>query len=266
MSLSDTYWSGRKRSSFSFEVERLSCHIDAQDQQLRDLRSLVRREDSRIVALSEQLNRSQADLESTSTRFNQLAGEIPADIADLSDRLATILNAATAEAEEIRTEARRFAETIRIEAEERAAGIITEAELEHRSAAELRADLEAQSKQIRIDITELRQQATLNAAEIVRDAESQVEDMLTRANRDVSAQLAVAQAKLDELSHARANIVTQLQDFYEQFNALDRPVETDRRVPAISLISSAPTHLRSAYPAHAHDDVEMIHESLGDVG
>ncbi|MBY0442873.1 MAG: M protein [Mycobacteriaceae bacterium] len=262
MSLSDSHWSGRKRS-FSFEVERLSCHIDAQDQQLKDLRSLVRREDSRIATLSEQLHRSQADLELTASRFNALAGEIPADIADLSDQLSAILNAATAEAEEIRAEARQFAESIRIEAEERAAVVLTEAELEHRSAAELRASVEAQSKQIRVDIAELRQQATLNAAEIVRDAENQVEEMLTRAHRDVNAQLAAAQAKLDELSSVRANIVAQLKDFYEQFTALDRSVETDRRVSSICVVPSVSAHKRSAHSAH---DVVMMHETLGDVG
>ena len=224
---------------------------------------MVRRDDSRIATLSEQLHRSQADLEITASRFNAMAGEIPADMADLSDRLSTILNAATAEAEEIRAEARQFAETIRIEAEEQAAVVLTEAEMEHRSVAELRADLEAQSKQIRVDITELRQQATLNAAAIVRDAETQVEEMLTRAHRDVNAQLAAAQAKLDELSRVRASIVAQLKDFYEQFTALDRSVETDRRVSSICVVPSTSTQIRSA---HLAPDVAMMHEALGDVG
>jgi chromosome segregation ATPase len=255
----------------SYEVEQLSARIERQDQQLSDLLALARRGDSRIVTLREQLSRSRAEMESMSARFTELAGTIPADVGKLEDRLAAVLNAATAEAEEIRADALRFGETVRTEAEERAARIVAEAQLEYQQATELRSDMEAQSKQIRDDIARLREQAALNAAQILAEAESHAEEMLAQVQRDIDAQCATAEAKLDELNLVRAKIVAQLQDFYAKFNALDRPAERVDRITVISVasaLSDLPSShdLRSSYGAHAARDTEIAPRSLGDVG
>src|ERR1700733_3529037 len=185
---SDTYPNGRKRTHVSFEVERLSQLVESQDQQLSDLRALARRGDSRIAELGEQLRRSQGELESMSSRFYQAAAEIPADVEQLGDRLCGVLNAALVEAEEIRAEAHQFAETTGVQAEERAAAIIAEAQLEYESAAKLWADLLAKSEQARADIAQMREQATLEGAQILAEAESLAREVLARVQRDVDAQ------------------------------------------------------------------------------
>ncbi|WP_025735617.1 hypothetical protein [Mycobacterium genavense] len=87
------------------------------DEEYDELHVSAQRRRSHVGALSQQLCSSQAELKSTSAHFTELAGEIPNDIAGLSDRLSRILNAAAAEAEETRAEARQFAATVQIEAE-----------------------------------------------------------------------------------------------------------------------------------------------------
>ncbi len=197
-------------------------------------------EDKRILELNEQLSRSRADLESTSARFKRLADQIPADVTGLSDRLSNILVAAAQEAEDIHAEALRFAETVRAEAEGDAARIITEAKLEYQSAIELRVALEAATRQTEADIAHLRKKAALNAAEILAEAKKEAEDTLARVQRDVDAQISRAQARLDELSQVRANIVAQVNGFYERFNRLD--VQQDQPIGPGML----PIHVRYA--------------------
>ncbi len=258
-----------KRVSFdvesSFEVERLSLLVAGQDQQLSDLRELARRGDSRIADLGEQLNRSQAELESMSLRFHQEAAEIPADVEHLGDRLCAVLNTATVEAEAIRAEAHQFAETTRVEAERRAAEIIADAKLEYQSAAKLWADLLAQSNQVRADITQLREQATLEGAKIIAEAESLAAEVLARVQRNVDTQIAAAQAKLDELKQVRVKTIAQLKSFYDRFTALERPV---REIDPAQIISFAPVPLDPSlsYGAHSAPDIDPPQESLGNVG
>jgi hypothetical protein len=261
----DTYPNGRKRPHVSFEVERLSQLVESQDQQLSDLRALARRGDSRIAELGEQLRRSQGELESKSLRFYQAAAEIPADVEQLGGRLCGVLNAALVEAEEIRAEADQFAETTRVQAEERAAAIIAEAQQEYESAAKLWADLLAKSEQARADIARMREQATLEGAQILAEAESLAGEVLARVQRDVDAQITAAQTKLDELNQVRAKTIAQLKYFYDRFTALEYPVREIDAVRTISL-APAPSRTYSTYGAHAAHDVGMTHESLGDVG
>ncbi|SOJ53308.1 hypothetical protein MSIMFB_00808 [Mycobacterium simulans] len=246
-------------------MERLSQLVGSQDQPLNDLRALARRGEARIAELSEQLSRSQAELESMSLRFSQAAAEIPADVDHLGDRLCGVLNAAMAEAEEIRAEAHQFAEATRVEAEERAARIIAEAKLEYQAAAKLWTDLLAQSKQVRTDITRLREQATLEGSKILAEAEALAGDVLSRVQRDVDAQIAVAQTKLDELNQVRAKTITQLKFFYDKFTALESPV---REVDPVRTIFLTPVHsdTSSAHGAHSACDAGITHELLDGVG
>jgi chromosome segregation ATPase len=238
----------------NFGLESLTHQADTHDEQFGDLHASAQRSESRIVALSQQLSTSQADLESTSARFNELAGEIPADIAGLSDQLAKILNAATAEAEGVRSQARQYADTVQIEAEQHAARLITAAEAEYDSASSLRADLEAQRKQMRTDIARLREEAAVNAADILREAKDTAEEMLAGVQRDIDVQLTLAQAKLDELIALRAKIATQLRDFYDKFTDLDGTA-TPRGLVAQWASDSADS--RRSYGAHAVAEVDL---------
>ncbi|WP_082946080.1 hypothetical protein [Mycobacterium sp. E1747] len=240
-------------------AERLTYQVEKHHQQSSDLRALARRSESRIVALSEHLSRSQAELESTSARFNELAGAIPSDVAGLSAQLSRILNAATAEANDIRAEAQQFANAARVEAEERASKILTEAQLELDSATTLRVDLEAQGSEVRADIARLREQAHQEAAEIISEAKDTAEQMLARAQRDIDRQLAVAEAKLDELRQVRAHIATQLTHFYDKFNQLEGSFVGTDRVPPVHLASDS-LQLPPSYGAHAATE---IHRSIG---
>lgn len=249
----------------NFEVELSTFHVEPHDEQFNDVRALGRRSESRIATLSEELSRSRADLESTSARFNQLAGEIPVDVAGLSDQLSRILNAATAEADGIRAEARQFAEAVRAEAEERATRIISETQLEYESVTALRADLEAQSKQIRADVARLREQAALNAANIMSEAKDTAEEMLARAQRDIDAQLAVAQANLDELIEVRANIASQLRDFYRKFNQLDGCIVPTDPTQTICLVSDS-SELGPGHGAHAAVEADLTQQAFRSIG
>ncbi|BBY23668.1 M protein [Mycobacterium stomatepiae] len=265
MSVSEADPYGASRKLLNFEVERLTCHVETRDEEFADLRALARRSESRIVALSEQLSRSRADLESTSTRFSELAREIPTDVAGLSSQLSRILNTANAEADEIRAEAQRYADAIRVEAEDRAARIVGEAQLEYESASTLRADLEAQAQQIRAHVARLREDAATKAADIVRDAKDTAEEMLARVHRDVEAQRVLAQAKLDELVQVRANIATQLRDFYEKFQQLDGSVVRIDHLEGVRL-GSDPSDSLPVHGAHAAPDRDLTHEALRSIG
>jgi hypothetical protein len=237
---------GHPGTRLGFGGERLHSQVEKREGEFSDLRVLAWRSESRIVALSEELSRSRADFESTSARFNELAAGVPADIAGLSSQLSRILNAADTEADEIRAAAHRYADAVRIGSEERAAEIIAEAQHELESATALRADLEAHSAQTLADIAGLREQAALNAADIVRDAKAAAEEMLAQVHRDVDAQRALAQAKLDELIQVRANIADQLKNFYDKFNKLDDSVGPVRRVESVCLdpVALTPEALR----------------------
>jgi chromosome segregation ATPase len=243
----------------NFGLESLTRQADAHDEQFGDLRASAHRSESRIVALSQQLSSSRADLESTSARFNELAGEIPADIAGLSDQLSRILNAATAEAEGVRAEARQYADTVQIEAEQHATRLITEAQAEYDSANSLRTDLETQGRQMRADIARLREEAALNAADVLREAKDTAEQMLAGAQRDIDAQLTLAQAKLDDLISVRAKIATQLRHFYEKFAELDGTA-THRGLVAHWASDSADS--RRTHGAHAVAEVDSTHGTV----
>jgi hypothetical protein len=239
---SDANLHGRIPKSLSLEVERLSWRIERQNEHLTDLGAMVHRSDPRVV-LREQLSRSEAELVSTSARFNEVAATIPDDIGHLADRLSAILNAAAVEAKEIRAEAHRFAETVRVEAEEHAA----------RTGAEARAD-----------IARLREQAIFDATKILAEAETQAEEMLASVQRDIDAQVVAARVNLDELGQVRAKIVAQLEGFYHKFNAMEC---SGREVDPVRTISLAPfpSDLRSAYGAHSAHNVEVSRGPLGDV-
>ncbi|HET9876611.1 MAG TPA: M protein [Mycobacterium sp.] len=199
---------GQAHSSASFEVERLSHQFDAHYAagSTNDIRSLVPRAGSRIAALTDQLNKSQANLESTSARFSELASAIPGDIANLSDRLSGILTGAMAEADDIRAEARRFAQDIQSSAEKQAAAILSEAKAERQSVTELRSELETQQKEIEVYAARLREQAIWSAVEIMKDAETQAVEILTQMNSSINTHITEAQARLNELMEARSRI------------------------------------------------------------
>lgn len=226
--LDDLYPLDHPNRSANFEVERVSVQIDAHYavSAVSEVQTQAPRPGSRIVAMSNQLSRSQANLESTSARFNELASAIPSDIADLSDRLSGILNGALAEADDIRAEARRFADEARHAAEQQAAVLLTEARVERQSAVELRAELEAQHKQLRVHAAQLRQQAVLSAAEIMKDAESQALEILSQMNQNINTQVAEAQLRLNDLMDARGKIIDQIRRSTAQ--AIESPgVATD---------------------------------------
>jgi dsDNA-specific endonuclease/ATPase MutS2 len=130
---------------------------------------------------------------------------------DLSDRLSGILNGATAEADDIRAEAQRFADELRGAAEKEAAAILDDAEAQRREAAELRAELETQHKQLRLHAAQLRRQAVMSAAEIMKEAENHASEILTEMNKAINTHVADAQLRLTELMDARAKIVDQIQ-------------------------------------------------------
>lgn len=215
--------------------------------------------------LRDQLVRSQAELESTSARFSEVAAAIPDDIGFLGNRLSAIFHAASSEAEEIRDEAHRSAETVRANAKQEAAAILAEAQLDYQLATKLREDVEAQNVQARADIARVREQANLDAAETLADARSHAEEMLVTVQGQVDAQVAAARIKLDELNEVRAKVVAELKNFYDTFNALERPWgEAD----SVRAISSAPpvTGSQSAHGTHSARNVASAHPSLGDVG
>ena len=245
-----------------FEVERLSYRLESQEQLLHELRT--RRRDSRLLAMREQLNRSQNDLESTSARYAQLAKAIPEDVADLSGQLSTILKAAMAEGDQIKAEARASAEAIRGESERNAIELVREAQLEFEAAAELRSGLEAQTREVHAEITQLQEQVAINAAEIIREAQHEAEEILAGVNRDVEAQLELARAKLDELSRMRSSIVTQVQEFYERFHVLNGSVEPDYLVTSMAQTPAAHNRDSATHGAHAAEGANVARESFGD--
>jgi len=203
-----------------FELERVSQHIDEHyaTGTVSDIEAHLPRSGSRIVALTNQLSKSQANLESTSARFNELASAIPGDIVDLSDRLSGILKGAMAEADDIRGEAQRFADQLRTAAENEAALILKDAEAQRREAAELRAELETQHKQLRVHAAQLRRQAVMSAAEIMKEAENHASEILTEMNEAINTHVADAHQRLNELMDARAKIVDQIQRSTVQVN------------------------------------------------
>lgn len=224
----DSYPLDHTHSSASYEVERVSLQIDAHYAKgtVSDIEARMPRDGSRIIALTNQLSESQANLESASARFNELASAIPGDIVDLSERLSGILNGAVAEADDIRAEAQRFADGLRRAAEDEAAAILDDAEAQRREAAELRAELETQHKQLRAQAAHLRRQAVMSAAEIMREAESHASAILTEMNQAINAHVVEAQRRLTELMDVRAKIVDQIERSTTQVN---RPTEVSRQ-------------------------------------
>jgi hypothetical protein len=209
----DSYPLDHTDSPAGFELERVSQQFDSHYAQgtVSDTEAHLPRAGSRIIALTNQLSKSQANLESTSARFNELASAIPGDIVDLSDRLAGILNGAMAEADDIRAEAQRFADELRGATENEAAAILDDAEAQRREAAELRAELETQHKQLRVHAAQLRRQAVMSAADIMKEAENHASEILTEMNKAINTHVADAQHRLNELMDARAKIVDQIQ-------------------------------------------------------
>jgi len=245
----------------SFEVERLSYRLESQEQLLNELRT--RRRDSRLLAMREQLNRSQTDLASTSARYAQLARAIPDDVADLSGQLSTILKSAMAEADQIKAEAHASAEAMRGEAERNAIELVREAQLEYEAAAELRSGLEAQTREVHAEITQLQEQAAINASEIIREAQHEAEEILAGVHRDIESQLELARAKLDELSRMRTSIAAQIHEFYERFRVLGS-VEPDGLVGDMAPTQAAYTPGPTAHGAHAAADATVEREYFGD--
>ena len=246
----------------SFEVERLSYRLESQEQLLNELRT--RRRDSRLLAMREQLNKSQTDLTSTSARYAQLARAIPEDVADLSGQLSTILKSAMAEADQIKAEAHASAESIRVEAERSAIELVREAQLEFEAAADLRSGLEAQTRDVHAEITQLQEHAAVNASEIIREAQHEAEEILAGVHRDVDAQLELARAKLEELSRMRSSIVAQVQEFYERFHVLNRSVEPDALVGGMAPAPAAHNGVITTHGAHTSEGATVIHEHFGD--
>lgn len=193
------------------ELEPVSFPIDTHYavDSTDDLRSLVPPSGSRIAALTDQLHRSQANLESTAAQFTELASAIP---GDLSDRLSGILTKAMAEADDIRAEARRFAQEIQGSAEKQATEILDQARAERRAVAELRAEVEAHRRQIQVHASRLREQAILSAVEMMKEAESQAAEILTRMNSNINMHVAEAQTRLNELMQARSKIMDRITD------------------------------------------------------
>jgi len=202
------------------ELERVALQIDSHYVQdtVSDIEAHMPRDGSRIVALTNQLSESQANLEAASAQFNELASAIPGDIGDLSDRLSGILNGAVAEADDIRAEAQRFAGEVRAAAKREAATVLADAEAQRREAAELRAELETQHKHLREQASHLRRQAVLSAAEIMKEAESHASMILTEMNQAITGHVADAQRRLAELIDARAKIVDQIERSAGQVN------------------------------------------------
>jgi hypothetical protein len=247
----------------SFEVKRMSWHTERQE--VSEQRAVVLSGGSRIAMLRDQLGRSQAELESMSARFTEVAATIPDDVGFLGDRLSAIFNAASMEAEEIRSEARKFAETVRANANEDAAGILAEAQLDYQLAAKLRDDMEAQTGQARADIARLREQSSQDAAETEAEAKSQAEEILVAVQRQVDTQVTAASTKLDELLQVRAKVVAQLKNFYDSFTTLEHPWAEVDSVRGGSLTPIEP-ELRSQHGSHSVYDADVAHGSLGDVG
>ncbi|WP_067973430.1 M protein [Mycolicibacter icosiumassiliensis] len=216
----DWYQLEHEQRPRGLELERLSLQIDSHYAQgtVSDIEAHMPRDGSRIVALTNQLSESQANLESASAKFNELASAIPGDIVDLSDRLSGILNGAVAEADGIRAEAQQFADELRAAAENEAAAILADAEAQRREAAELRAELETQHKHLRAQASHLRRQAVLSAAEIMKEAESHASAILTEMNQAITSHVADAQRRLAELIDARAKIVGQIERSTGQVN------------------------------------------------
>jgi len=198
-----------------------------------------------------------------SERFSEVAATIPDDIGHLGARLAGILNAAAAEADEIRAEAVRFVDAIKVEAEQNATRTVAEARLEYESAVKLRLELEARSEQAAADIARLRQQATQDAESIVAEAETRAEEILVRAQLSVNSRVEAARDNLDSVVSVRAMIVEQLEDFYRRFLALERSTgDLDRvRIPSAS---EASADVRHRHGTHSILSTEAAGEPLGD--
>lgn len=227
----DSYPVDHTRESAGFELERVSQEIDTHfaTGTVSDVETHLPRAGSRIIALTDQLSKSQANLESASARFNEVASAIPGDIVDLSDRLSGILKSAMAEADDIRSEAQRFADQLRAAAENEAAAILRDAKAQRREAAALRAELENQHKQLRVHAAQLRRQAVMSAAEIMKEAESHASEILTEMNQAINTHVADAHQRLTELMDARAKIVDQIQRSMAQANRERLPPAQESR-------------------------------------
>ncbi|WP_156628569.1 hypothetical protein [Mycobacterium sp. 1274756.6] len=192
----------------------------------------------RLDALGEQLSRSHAELKSTTARYGEVAGRIPSDINDMKDRLSTILRAATEEAEAIVADARQTATKLREDAtalaeetarahrsaekdRDEAAKLAAEAKREHQSVTEMRATLEAKTKQFEAETTRTRDEVARESAELMRNAEARAEKTLKDVQRDIDSHIAEAEAKLAELNRIREDIVTQIRAFYDRFSMLE---------------------------------------------
>ncbi|KKC00720.1 coiled-coil domain-containing protein [Mycolicibacter arupensis] len=211
----------------SADMERLNYrHTEAQEQELSELSALIHRSEARIATLGDQVDKSRHELATTSAQYTELARAIPGDIADLSDQLTSILSSAAAEAERIRNDAH-----------DRASEILAEAQKEHETVVAMRACLEEQASQVEAGFASLRQQASHEAADIVREAERTAAELLAQVRLDIEAQQAAAQAKLQELMKVRSIITEQLRDFYIKFNELDQAAEPIGQVRAVTVAS-----------------------------
>lgn len=208
-------------------MERLNYrHTETHDKELSELHTLIRRSETRIAALGDQVDKSRDELATTSAQYNDLARAIPDDITNLSDQLTSILSTATAEADRIRTNAHN-----------QAAEIIGDAQKEHEAAAAMRASVEEQTNQLHAGLALLRQQARQEAVDIVREAERAAEDLLAQVRLDIEEQHAAAQAKLQELLAVRAIITEQLRDFYTKVSELEHAAESIDQARTVTVTS-----------------------------
>lgn len=209
----------------------------------------------RLDALGEQLNRSHAELQSTTARYGEVASRIPSDISDMQDRLSTILRAATEEAEAIVADARRTATKLRDDAatladetagahrsaekdRDEAAKLAAEAKREHQSAAALRTTLEAKTKQFDAETRRTRDQVARESAELLRDAEARAEKTLKDVQRDIDTHIAESEAKLNELNRIREDIVAQVRVFYDRFSMLEYAGEGSEATGTVSPVAN----------------------------
>ena len=245
------------------ELERVSSQIDSHyaTGTVSGVETHLPRGGSRIVALTNQLSRSQAHLASTSARFNELASSIPGDIVDLSDRLSGILNGAMAEAEDIRLDAKRFADELRDAAEKESAALLRDAEAQRREAAELRAELETQHKQLRAHAAQLRRQAVMSAAEIMKDAENQASEILTEMNEAINNHVSEAQLRLTELMEARAKIVDQIRQSTAHVEREHRPSVAPQGSSASTPAAGAASTSTTPSPETARPDAPAENRS-----
>lgn len=246
----DLSWRNQK-SVTTVEVDRISLRVESYEQKFDKVPNRPRWDDSRVDEAHAELARSQAELNSVEERFNEVASSLPVEIGHLEERLSAILNSALLEAEQIRLDASRFAEAIRTGAEADAAKILGAAFDDRELAANLRAEVEAEVMRANSEIPRMREQAALDAAAIMAEAELSAEELLTAIRSDVDMRLAAAQERLNDLEEVRNGLLKQLTAFYDRLHskvAQPEQVESVQAVSTARSLSAPPPSGRHAIP------------------